>query len=107
MPADDRDPTWFVLIEQNTGSGDSRMWSLTDVRPADTYEDAQRVARDLAFSFRPRHPMNPRRRSVFQVGDDTWVCLVEGATRSFHFRVAVARWLGDEPSERAGRSIEE
>jgi hypothetical protein len=91
------DSPWFVLIEETTGSGDSRMWSLTEVQPATSYDDAQRMAHELATTYRPRHPMSPRQRSVFQVGDDTWIALVEGATKSFHFRVSVSRWLGDVP----------
>jgi hypothetical protein len=42
--------------------------------------------------------MNPQRRSVFQSGDDVWIVVVQGATRSFHFRITVARWLGDAPN---------
>jgi hypothetical protein len=97
VPTSPADSPWFVLVEETTGSGDSRMWSLTEVRPATSYEDAQRQAHDLVFTFSPRHPFSPRQRSVFQIGDDTWVALVEGATKSFHIRVSVSRWLGDVP----------
>lgn len=92
------DSPWFVLLEETTGSGDGRVWSLTEVRPASSYDDAQRMAHELAATYQPRHPFSPRQRSVFQVGDDTWMALVEGATRSFHIRVSVARWLGDVPN---------
>jgi hypothetical protein len=92
---DDRSPVWFVLVEQNAGMGDSRSWSLTDILPSGEYDEAVARARDLAFRFIPQHPMNPRHRSVFQSGDDVWLAVVEGATRSFHIRVSVARWLGD------------
>ncbi|MFL6141024.1 MAG: hypothetical protein ACJ72N_04000 [Labedaea sp.] len=97
MPPDDREPTWFVLLEETVGTGDRRTWSLTEVRPSGGYDEAVRAGRDLAFSFQPRHPMNPRQRSVFQSGDDCWIVVVQGAIRSFHFRVTVARWLGDAP----------
>jgi hypothetical protein len=97
MSPDDRDPAWFVLVEQTAGTGQGQRWSLTEVRPSGDYDEAVQAGRDLAFSLQPRHPMNPRRRSVFQSGDDCWTVLVEGATRSFHFRITVARWLGDAP----------
>jgi hypothetical protein len=93
-PGDDG-PVWFVLIEQNTNKGEGVIWELTDTLPASDYNDAVTRARDLAFTFTPRHPMKPRQRSVYQSGDDVWISDVQGLTRSFHFRVSVVRWLGD------------
>ena len=97
MSPDDRGPTWFVLVEETSGGGEYQTWSLADVWPAGGYEEAVQTARRLAFSYRPGRPRKPRLRSVFQSGDDCWIVVVEGAVSSGHFRVTVARWLGDGP----------
>jgi hypothetical protein len=39
--------------------------------------------------------MKPRKRSVYQAGDDPWIVVMEGRGRAFHVRTIVARWLGD------------
>jgi hypothetical protein len=35
--------------------------------------------------------MSPQGRRIFQIGDDTWLVRVPGATSEFHFRVSAAR----------------
>jgi hypothetical protein len=39
--------------------------------------------------------MSPRGRRIFQVGNDTWVVQVPGATADFHFRVSAALMIAE------------
>jgi hypothetical protein len=88
---------WFyLLVEQLTGSGEAAVWRIepAPIPAGASRQDARAAALDLARTFRPKHPFSPRSRGVFRVDDDTLMVIVEGATKTFHFRVTVAEYLG-------------
>lgn len=86
--------TWHVLVEETVGFGrDSYRWQLTKAAPCADRDDARKRAYALAKDYKPEHPMSPRGRRVFQIGNDTWVVEVPGATSDFHFRVSAALLL--------------
>lgn len=84
-----------MLVEETVGFGrESYRWQLTHkVRCADR-DEARARAYATAKEYKPEHPMKPGRRQMFQIGNDTWVVEVAGATTDFHFRVSVAAKLG-------------
>src|SRR5882762_274776 len=82
---------WYVLIEETIGAGEGQRWSLTKILEFDHRADALKKAVDMAKDYQPRHPTMERRRKIFRVGEDTWVVWLEGATRSYHLRISVAR----------------
>jgi len=82
---------WHVLVEETAGFGrDAYRWTLTKAARCADRDDARKRAFALAKEYEPEHPMKPRGRRVFQVGNDTWVVEVPGATTDFHFRVSAA-----------------
>lgn len=81
---------WHVLVEETVGGREGR-WRLTETLPCADADDARQRALALAGEYRPEHPMSPRGRRVFQIGEDTWLVQVMGATTDFHFRVSAAR----------------
>jgi hypothetical protein len=90
----DEDDRWKVLIEEQGGSGEGRDWRLTEVRSAGVErDDAVKLAVTLAREYKPKHPWSPQKRSLYRAGDDTWLVVVQGATRNFHFRVTVAEHI--------------
>ena len=103
MPADAADPTrssgdagYTLLVEQTVGSGNS-MRSLAEPVTRKTWlerADARQEVEVLAWRFQPRHPMSEQRRSVYRVGPDEFLTIVEGATSTFSFRTVVAEPLG-------------
>jgi hypothetical protein len=81
---------WCVLIEEHTHSDGTR-WTVSDIRSFPTRETALAGAATMAREYQPRHPMSKRSRRIMRTGEDVWTVLVEGITRSFHFRLSVAR----------------
>lgn len=83
-----------MLLEETVGFGrESYRWVLTKVARCEDRDDARKRAYALAKEYEPEHPMSPRGRRIFQVGNDTWVVQVPGATADFHFRVSAALML--------------
>lgn len=83
---------WAVIVEENLGSGESRQWKVSDTHPVDGDVHAARaMAENLARNHQPRHPMSPRDRTMYRIGEDCWLVVVPGATQTFHFRVSVAQ----------------
>lgn len=90
------EPAGYVLIvEQLTGAGETAVWRVdpAPIPAGSLREHARAAALKLARSFQPRHPMSPRARTVYRVNDDTLIVLVEGMTKTFHFRISVAEQL--------------
>jgi hypothetical protein len=86
---------FFVIVEQLTGTGDTAAWRV-DPAPfpaGSTREEARATALKLARTFQPRHPFSPKSRSVYRVDDDSYVVVIPGMTRTYHFRVTVAERL--------------
>ena len=81
---------WHVLVEETVGGREGR-WTLTKTLPCKDQDDARRRAHTMAGGYQPEHPMSPRGRRVFQIGDDTWLVRVSGVTSEFHFRLSVGR----------------
>lgn len=83
---------WQVLVEETVGFGrDSYRWMLTSRLACVDQDDARRRASQVAASYEPEHPRSPQGRRVYQVGDDTWLVEISGATTDFHFRVSAVR----------------
>jgi hypothetical protein len=55
-------------------------------------------------TYRPVHPRQLRRRSVFRHGEDTLFVLLEGKTSKFHLRITVVELVADLDAE--GRPFE-
>ena len=87
---------WHVLVEETVGVGrESHRWMFTRTWPCANREEALRLGVRVAGEYKPEHPMSPKDRRIFQVGEDSWLVQVTGATADFHFRVSVARLLGE------------
>jgi hypothetical protein len=84
-----------LIVEQLTGSGESVIWRVepAPIPAGRTRAEARQAAAHLARTFQPRHPFSPRDRAVYRVDDDSYVVVVEGMTKRFHFRVSVAERL--------------
>jgi hypothetical protein len=82
---------FFLIIEQVVGSGESAVWRVepAPIPAGRSREQAREAALDLARTFRPKHPFSPQRRGIFRVHDDCYLVVVQGMTRTFHFRVNV------------------
>jgi hypothetical protein len=96
MPVEDESQfaEWQVLLEETVGFGrDLYRWQLTRVVPCDDRAEARRLGYTMAQEYRPEHPMSPRGWRIFQIGIDTWLVEVRGATQDFHFRVSAARLM--------------
>lgn len=82
---------WYVLIEEEGDHASIRAWLLTQEIPAGhSQEEARQVAAATARTFTPKHPKREQGRRVYRRNDDEWIVLVQGLTRSMHFRVTVA-----------------
>jgi hypothetical protein len=95
---------WQVLLEETVGFGrDSYRWTLTTVVSCADHDDARKHAFELAQRHQPQHPMSPQGRHIFQIGIDTWLVRVPGASQDFHFRVSAARLV--DAMDKKGRSL--
>jgi hypothetical protein len=87
---------WDVLVEETTSFGPKRdAWRLTTRIPCESREEARKRARRGARSYTPEHPAMPRGRTIYQIGNDTWLVHIRGATSDFTFRVSAARLIAD------------
>jgi hypothetical protein len=82
------DGQWYIVIEENIGSGENRQWRPSAHAVGDR-ETALAAALHTARSHRPRHPMTEQHRQVLRVSEETYVVLVQGMTGTYHFRVSV------------------
>jgi hypothetical protein len=95
---------WQVLVEETVGFGrDSYRWMLTRQVACVDSDDARKRGLEVARTYEPEHPMSPQGRRVYQVGDDTWLVEIPGATTNFHFRVSVAHLV--DAQDKGGRSL--
>jgi hypothetical protein len=86
---------WQVLVEETVGFGqDLYLWKLTRSIECEDRAAARRRAFEIAGSHQPQHPLWPQGRRIFQVGIDSWLVHVPGATQDFHFRVTVGHLVG-------------
>jgi hypothetical protein len=86
-------PGFHLVVEQSAGSGESMRWTV-DLPPlfaGHTREEARQAALRCARKMSPRHPWSERSRTVLRLHDDAYLVIVEGATKTFHFRVSVAQ----------------
>lgn len=92
------EPQWYVVIEENAGSGQGLRWNLMRNIPAASAEQADQLSREWARNYRPRHPASPKRRTIYRIGDTSWLVLLTGISgQTFPFRVSVAQWYGTYP----------
>lgn len=86
---------WCVLVEETTSTGHRDPWRLTTRIPCESREEARTRALHGAQEHTPEHPAMPRGRTIYQIGDDTWLVQVFGATTDFTFRVSAARLIAN------------
>jgi sarcosine oxidase gamma subunit len=88
---------YLLVVEQQTGSGESMVWRVDPdplpVQPGSSRQQAQDAALHLARTFRPNHPWNQGERVVLRLSPDSYLVIVPGATKTFHFRVSVAELM--------------
>lgn len=95
---------WQVLVEETVGFGrDNYRWMLTHRMACENQDTARQRGFEIARTYEPEHPMSPKGRKVYQVGEDSWLVEIPGATTNFHFRVSVAHLV--EVQEKSGRSL--
>jgi hypothetical protein len=94
-PAEPGAGGYFLVVEQLTGSGESAVWRVdpSPIPVGPTREQARAGVVQLARTFRPKHPFSEQSRAVYRVNDDSLIVVVQGATKTFHFRVSVAEKL--------------
>lgn len=95
LPLEPGEGGYYLLVEQLTGSADSAVWRIDPdpIRVGATRELARAAALELARDFSPRHPFSERGRTGFRVDDDNLIVHVQGATKTFHFRISVVERL--------------
>jgi hypothetical protein len=84
--------SFFLLVEQLASSRDASSWRV-DPAPlpaGPTRHVARQAALHCARTLRPHYPFSPQHRDVYRVDKDTYLVIVTGRKRSFHFRVSVA-----------------
>jgi hypothetical protein len=79
---------WWVVVEEQRGTGDGRNWSLSETFPCADQETAEAEALRLAREYQPVYPWSPRSRKVLR-GAGGYLVIVEGRTSTFHFRLSV------------------
>lgn len=82
-------PRWAIVVEQTTGSGESKNWSpriLSEI--VGTREQALAKIPDLVSKYTPDHPKLISRRTILRDGD-TYMLIARGWSDEFHcvFRV--------------------
>lgn len=91
---DDRVAGYSVMIEQHEQVGDSYRWLASDAsQRTATLQEARDYAYRLAHTFGPNHPMSEQGRTAYRLNLDEFVTIVQGATRSFHFRLRLVELL--------------
>lgn len=87
---------WCLVIEETSRNfNDARAWSMTGWMPCKSRGAALEEAYLKAKTYEPEHPSSPQGRTIYQIGEDTWLVVVPGATTTFHFRVSVARFVAE------------
>lgn len=91
--AEEAEAQWYVLVEETARN---RLdWRLTTRIPCESREDARARARRGTEEYIPAHPALPSGRTIYQIGDDTWLVHIFGAATDFTFRVSAARLIAD------------
>ncbi|WP_439379716.1 hypothetical protein [Amycolatopsis lexingtonensis] len=80
--------SWWVVVEEQRGMGDSRTWSLSETFPCADQASAEAEAERLAREYQPAYPWSPKSRKVLR-GPGGYLVIVEGRTSTFHFRLSV------------------
>jgi anti-sigma factor RsiW len=93
---------WHVVIEEYVAGGNAYLRQLTQSCPATDVEHAMWLAQEAALRYKPKNPRWPKSRALFRTQDGGWLVKVEGAMRTFQFRVTVAEYYGLFPGEPAG-----
>ena len=84
--------SWWVVVEEQRGMGDSRSWSLSETFSHTDRESAEADALRLAREYQPAYPWSPKSRKVLR-GAGGYLVIVEGRTSTFHFRLSVLEEL--------------
>jgi hypothetical protein len=82
---------WWVVIEEQAGTGDNRGWSVAEAERFPDRESAENEAYLLAKQHRPVRPSSPQGRTVLRVAGG-YLVLVRGKLDTWQFRVS----LGEE-----------
>ena len=80
--------SWWVIVEEQRGTGDGRGWSLSETFPCDDRASAEAEAERLAREYQPVYPWSPKSRKVLR-GPGGYLVIVEGRSSTFHFRLSV------------------
>lgn len=86
---------WGLVVEENQGSGEEKMWALRVLAHVDgTREEALARLESWARTHRPEHPRRPGRRLVYRQGEG-FLTVTEGRSRDCHCRFSVLELLYD------------
>ena len=100
-------PTWGLIVETTTGTGDRKRW-LGDVlaQVEGTRGEALAELERRCRQYRPAHPRKPQRTRLFRDGE-AFLLVSDGVQGTFHTRFTVAEllldsgaltWVGPEPT---------
>jgi hypothetical protein len=84
--------SWWVVVEEQRGTGDGRGWSLSETFLQPDQATAEAEALRLAREYQPVYPWSPKSRKVLR-GPGGYLVIVEGRTSTFHFRLSVLEEL--------------
>lgn len=91
-------PTQYVLVVEQTVGNSDRFWWTVRPEPvaltATTRAQAREAALDLARRFEPENPWRKLDRTILRQSEDSFIVVIHGATKAFHFRVSVAEQVG-------------
>jgi hypothetical protein len=80
--------SWWVVVEEQRGTGDARSWSLSETFPFADQEAAEAGALRLAREYQPVYPWSPKSRRVLRTAGG-YLVVVDGRASTFHFRLTV------------------
>jgi hypothetical protein len=79
---------WWVVVEEQRGTGDRRSWSLSETFSYADRETAEAEGLRLAREYQPVYPWSAKSRKVLR-GPGGYLVIVDGRTSTFHFRLSV------------------
>lgn len=89
---------YAILVEQNIGSGENYRWAVQPepwlLDAGTSAEQARAMMFELARNFAPNNPWSPKGRQIFRVNQDSYLVLVPGMSKTFHFRITLVEQIG-------------
>lgn len=88
-------PIWGLLVEQYTGTTDTKRWSVGVLGHVEgTRDQAMGALRERAETYQPQHPYKVKRRALYET-DDGFLLVLDGRYDVYHCRFTLARQLHD------------